>query len=81
MITGTVPIKQIDLRGTPCPANFVRCRLALEKLEPLSFLQVDLDQGEPELMVISGLREAGHHVEILFKERTWLRLMVTCGQD
>ena len=24
--------KQINLRGTPCPINFVRCRLEIEKL-------------------------------------------------
>ena len=24
--------KYIDLRGTPCPINFVRCRLEIERL-------------------------------------------------
>lgn len=55
---------QLNLRGTPCPLNFIRSKLALEKLEPGSWLQVDLDAGEPEQLVAAGLREAGHRVEL-----------------
>ena len=54
---------QLDLCGTPCPLNFIRSKLALERIEPGQWLQVDLDAGEPEQMVASGLREAGHRVE------------------
>ena len=54
----------LDLRGTPCPLNFIRSKLALEKLEPGSWLQVDLDAGEPEQMVAGSLRAEGHHVEL-----------------
>ena len=68
----------IDLRGLPCPLNFIRCRLAIEKLGPDNYLKVDLDRGEPENMVIPGLQEAGHHVEIIYKETNWLTLMVDC---
>ena len=71
--------KYLDLRGTPCPTNFIRCCLALEELSPDDSLQVDLDRGEPEVMVISGLREAGHGVEIISQEPTYLSLLVTCG--
>ena len=53
---------QLDLRGTPCPLNFIRSKLALEKIDPGAWLQVDLDAGEPEQLVASGLREAGHQV-------------------
>ena len=67
---------QIDLRGTPCPLNFIRCRLALERLAPNEFLQVDLDTGEPESMVVPGLRDAGHKVEIVGYEEDWMRLLV-----
>jgi TusA-related sulfurtransferase len=58
-----VPAAQLDLRGTPCPLNFIRSKLALEKLDPGAWLQVELDAGDPEQMVASGLREAGHRVE------------------
>ena len=54
----------LDLRGTPCPLNFIRSKLALEKLEPGAWLQVDLDAGEPEQMVAGGLRSEGHLVEL-----------------
>ncbi|MFO8238496.1 MAG: sulfurtransferase TusA family protein [Prochlorococcaceae cyanobacterium] len=57
------PSTCLDLRGTPCPLNFIRSRLALEALEPGAWLQLDLDAGEPELTVAEGLRQAGHQVE------------------
>jgi TusA-related sulfurtransferase len=59
------PSSCLDLRGTPCPLNFIRSRLALEGLEPGAWLQVDLDAGEPERMVAEGLRQAGHDVRLL----------------
>jgi TusA-related sulfurtransferase len=52
----------LDLRGTPCPRNFIRTKLALETVQPGDWLQVDLDGGEPEEMVASGLEQAGHTV-------------------
>jgi TusA-related sulfurtransferase len=54
----------LDLRGTPCPLNFIRARLALEKLPAGACLQIDLDGGEPEQMVGEGLRSEGHRVEV-----------------
>ncbi|MGL6134810.1 MAG: sulfurtransferase TusA family protein [Prochlorococcaceae cyanobacterium] len=59
------PSTCLDLRGTPCPLNFIRSRLALEALEPGAWLQVDLDGGEPEQMVAEGLRQAGHQVQLV----------------
>lgn len=71
---------QLDLRGTPCPLNFIRTKLALEKLSAGEWLQVDLDSGEPEEMVASGLREAGHRVELESLEAGAVRLLICrCG--
>ena len=56
---------ELDLRGTPCPLNFIRTRLALEKLPAGCRLLVDLDRGEPETMVSAGIRGDGHAVELL----------------
>ncbi|UPH89294.1 sulfurtransferase TusA family protein [Synechococcus sp. NB0720_010] len=71
---------QLDLRGTPCPLNFIRTKLALEKLSAGEWLQVDLDAGEPEQMVASGLREAGHRVELEAMEPGAVRLLICrCG--
>ena len=46
----------LNLRGTPCPLNFIRTKLALEKLAPGESLMVDLDGGEPDLLVSEGLQ-------------------------
>lgn len=59
-----VPWASLDLRGTPCPLNFIRTRLALEKIPQGSLLQVDLDRGDPERMVSEGLRGEGHGVTL-----------------
>lgn len=56
------PPDRLDLRGTPCPLNYVRTRLALEKLPAGAELEVWLDRGEPERLVSEGLRQEGHAV-------------------
>ncbi len=66
----------IDLRGTPCPVNYVRCTLALEELSMNDCLDVYLDKGEPEEMVVHGLRNQGHYVKMINEGSTWVRLMV-----
>jgi TusA-related sulfurtransferase len=58
------PFLNLDLRGTPCPLNYVRCRLALEKIPVGACLRVRLDAGEPERMVSEGLRDEGHEVTL-----------------
>ena len=68
----------IDLRGTPCPVNYVRCSLALESLNENEFLKIDLDKGEPYEMVISGLKKEGHEIQIIFEDTNWVRLLVIC---
>ncbi|MEB3242234.1 MAG: sulfurtransferase TusA family protein [Cyanobacteriota bacterium] len=61
-MSGPVPEACLDLRGTPCPLNYVRSRLALERLPIGGWLQVDLDPGEPEEMVSESLSGDGHAV-------------------
>lgn len=53
---------RLDLRGTPCPLNVVRSRLALEKLPSGARLELLIDLGEPEEMVREGLRRDGHRL-------------------
>ena len=69
-------LKKLDLRGTPCPVNFVRCRLALEKLTFNETLEVDIDKGEPEEMVRLGLKNEGYNIKVLFEKDHWLRLLI-----
>jgi TusA-related sulfurtransferase len=62
----TVPIQadsQLDLRGTPCPINFVRTKLRLEQMSPGSLLEVWLDPGEPIEQVPDSLVMAGYQLE------------------
>jgi TusA-related sulfurtransferase len=61
-MTTVTPTACLDLRGTPCPLNYVRTRLALEGVAVGEWLQVDLDAGEPEEMVSQSLEGEGHHV-------------------
>ena len=71
--------RSLDLRGTPCPVNFIRCKLALESLQAGDQLQLQLDRGEPEAMVIPGLKEAGHRVEVTAEKAAWVALEITCA--
>lgn len=55
----------LDLRGTPCPINFVRTKLKLEKMDPNEILEVWLDPGEPIEQVPDSLRMEGYHIHQL----------------
>lgn len=66
----------IDLRGTPCPVNFVRTKLRLEQMQPGQLLEVWLDAGEPVEQVPDSLTMAGHVVEQLEKRDGFYSLVV-----
>ncbi len=53
----------IDLRGTPCPINFVRTKLKLEQMTGGQLLEVWLDPGEPIEQVPDSLRMEGFAIE------------------
>jgi TusA-related sulfurtransferase len=57
------PDAQLDLRGTPCPINFVRTKLRLEQMTNGGLLEVWLDAGEPIEQVPDSLTMAGYQVE------------------
>ena len=73
--------QRLDLRGTPCPVNFIRCRLTLETMAPGQMLTVILDRGEPEAMVVPGLEQEGHQVVVDGGDDAWISLKVTCRGD
>ena len=80
-MTERPPDRQLDLCGTPCPLNFIRCRLMLESMSVGQCLQVDLDPGEPEEMVVPGLRRDGHQVQVERLSDGQVRLMVICASE
>ncbi len=57
-------MKELDLRGVPCPMNWVRTRLALEELAPGDTLIVTVDDGEPLESLPRSAREDGHEVTV-----------------
>ena len=66
----------IDLKSVPCPLNVVKCKLALEKLSKKDILLVDLDKGEPEVMVKQTLENMGYKLDIVKSDKDWIRFKV-----
>jgi TusA-related sulfurtransferase len=53
----------LDLRGTPCPINFVRTKLKLEQMGEGEILEVWLDAGEPIEQVPQSLTVEGYRIQ------------------
>ncbi|ASC69949.1 hypothetical protein XM38_008790 [Halomicronema hongdechloris C2206] len=61
----TTPAKTLDLRGTPCPINFVRTKLTLDQMPTGTVLEVWLDPGEPIEQVPDSLSMEGYLLQSL----------------
>ncbi|NJM45234.1 MAG: sulfurtransferase TusA family protein [Alkalinema sp. RU_4_3] len=70
------PDLQIDLRGTPCPINFVKTKLKLEKMESGQVLEVWLDPGEPVEQVPDSLRMEGYTIEAIDDRSGFFALLI-----
>ena len=70
------PIARVDLRGVACPLNFVKAKVALEKIPVNGVLEVLLDDGEPIRNVPASFTEQGQEVLAIepFEDRHLLRL-------
>ncbi len=66
----------LDLRGTPCPINFVRTKLQLERMAAGSLLEVWLDQGEPVEQVPDSLTMGGYQIEQLTNQGEFAVIIV-----
>lgn len=73
---GHLPTAALDLRGTPCPINFVRTKLTLEQLPLGTLLEVWLDAGEPIEQVPDSLRMEGYQVEQIQDRTDFFALLV-----
>jgi tRNA 2-thiouridine synthesizing protein A len=63
---GKPPTMSLDLRKTKCPLNFVKAKLALEKLTIGEVLEVWLlASGDSALNVPSSFRQEGQAVALL----------------
>lgn len=66
----------LNLRGTPCPLNFVRTKLRLEQMPPDSLLEVWLDSGEPIEQVPDSLVISGYTIEKIEDRQEFFALLV-----
>jgi sulfite reductase (ferredoxin) len=71
------PVRVIDLRGVSCPLNYVKTRVALEKIEPGQWLEVWLDHGEPEENVPRSCEEDGFPVRLASDGDGYARVLVS----
>ena len=69
-------LKHLDLKSVPCPLNFVKIKLALEKLSKNEQLIVELDKGEPEEMVLNNLKEMGCLYEQINEHEKFLKIKI-----
>ena len=67
----------LDLRGTPCPINFVRTKLRLEQMSPDSILEVWLDAGEPIEQVPNSLKIEGYNLQSIQDCEDYFSLLVS----
>ncbi len=74
--TQPMPDAQLDLRGTPCPINFVRTKLRLEQMTPGALLEVWLDAGEPIEQVPDSLAMEGYPIEAVEDRTDYFALKV-----
>lgn len=59
---GRRPDVSIDLRGNPCPLNWVKAKLRLEEMRPGMLLEVIVDDGRPAENVPRSAELEGHKV-------------------
>ncbi len=67
---------KLDLRGTPCPLNFIRSKLQLEKMPSGELLEIWLDGGEPIDQVPNSLKMEGYRIESITPVDDYFALLV-----
>lgn len=72
----STPDAHLDLRGTPCPINFVRTKLRLEQMSQGSLLEVWLDPGEPIEQVPDSLVMEGYQLEQVEERNGFFAILV-----
>jgi sulfite reductase (ferredoxin) len=76
-------VSVFDLRGVPCPLNYVKTKLKLEMMDRGEQLEIWLDAGEPVKNVPMSLRNDGHRIllqEPLDQEHAHYRVLVQKGE-
>ena len=66
----------LDLRGVCCPLNFVKAKLAMDKIKSGETIEFYLDDGEPIVNVTRSLKDEGHQVLLVTPRSNYFALMV-----
>lgn len=66
----------LDLRGVSCPLNFVKAKLAMEKINRSEVIEFYLDDGEPIVNVTRSLKDEGHQVLLVTPEENFFKVIV-----
>ena len=69
-------LRYLDLKSVPCPLNVVKIKLALEQLSKNEQLIVELDQGEPEEMVLKNLKEMGCLIKQIKENEKFIKIKI-----
>ena len=72
----TNSIEELNLLGVKCPLNFVKAKLALEKLETGAQLNIVLDLGESVESVSKSLIEEGYEILESKEKETYFEILV-----
>ena len=78
-MTEKTPDCSLDLRGTPCPLNWVRTKLRLEDMEPGGTIEVLVDRGNPARNVPRSAEMEGHRIISLIPENGAVRIRLERG--
>ena len=66
----------LDLKSITCPLNLVKCKLALEKISAKEILIVDLDKGEPEVMIKKALKEMKYYFKTIEEDQKTIKFKI-----
>ena len=69
-------LRYLDLTSVPCPLNFVKIKLALEKLSSNEQLIIEIDKGETEEMVLNNLKEMGYSFSQINEYENCLKIKI-----
>jgi dissimilatory sulfite reductase (desulfoviridin) alpha/beta subunit/TusA-related sulfurtransferase len=66
----------LDLRGVCCPLNFVKAKLAMDRIKGGDTIEFYLDDGEPIVNVTRSLKDEGHQVLLVTSESNYFKVLV-----
>lgn len=72
----SLPWHKLDLRGTPCPINYVKTKLFMEGIKINEVLEVLLDEGEPIQNVPVSIKNDGQEIMKIEKKENYYSIVI-----